>query len=189
MLSSQFENIVRKHHEVHQAIGRLNMPLKTEIILIRCQFSSAISNVNVNHLSMRFLWVAPLLSWIDSAPLLQVRVQHWEISQEICKLKQKVKSVQNYKISKFSDERHTLLTETMKVYPSWLTSGSRKMSASVRAYSWAKYSCAKYSCAKYFCAKYSCAKYFYAKYSCAKDFAKLEHSMALKNFEAWRIEK
>ena len=31
-LCSQFENIVRKHHEVHQAIGRLNMPLKKEII-------------------------------------------------------------------------------------------------------------------------------------------------------------
>ena len=26
--------------------------------------------------------------------------------------------------------------ETMKVYPSWLTSGSRKISASVKAYSW-----------------------------------------------------
>merc|ERR1719490_662130 len=63
MLSSQLENVVRKHHEVHQAIGRLNMPL-----------------------SMRFLWVAPLLARIYSASLLQVRVQHWEISQEICKL-------------------------------------------------------------------------------------------------------
>ena len=32
-LCSQFENIVSKHHEVHQAIGGLNMPLKREIIL------------------------------------------------------------------------------------------------------------------------------------------------------------
>ena len=40
-----------------------------------------------NYLSMRFLWVAPLLPRIYSTSLLQVRVQHWEISQEICKLK------------------------------------------------------------------------------------------------------
>ena len=39
------------------------------------------------YLSMRFLWVAPLLARIYSASLLQVRVQHWEVCQEICKLK------------------------------------------------------------------------------------------------------
>ena len=37
MLFSQFENIVRKHHEIHQAIGGLNVPLK--IILIICNLS------------------------------------------------------------------------------------------------------------------------------------------------------
>ena len=39
------------------------------------------------YLSMRFLWVAPFLARIYSASLLQVRVQHWEVCQEICKLK------------------------------------------------------------------------------------------------------
>ena len=51
MLSSQLENVVRKHHEVHQAIGRLNMPLqiilKSDVISYvysyQMSFPSAIS--------------------------------------------------------------------------------------------------------------------------------------------------